>query len=200
MNLTTIKLDTTICNWNNLFNTDELNSITHYCESFNKETAGIGGGNLSNNSPPEQIRKSRVSWINRNQNSDWFFDKIHIAVNKLNSRFFGFDINPIDVFQYTLYDDRDSHYNWHWDMHVGNSLEELYCPKQRKVSAVLQLSDPNDYQGGDLEFNECGNIKTVERKQGLLCIFPSFMLHRVTPVKRGIRKTLVGWFDGPDWR
>jgi PKHD-type hydroxylase len=70
----------------------------------------------------------------------------------------------------------------------------------RKLSVVLQLSDPSEYEGGDLEIMNCSEPTQVKKEKGLVTAFPSFMLHRVTPVTKGIRRTLVVWLTGPRFR
>jgi len=64
----------------------------------------------------------------------------------------------------------------------------------------VQLNVGNDYEGGSLELLPCGTIKQIEKKKGYMVSFPSFVLHRVSPVVSCIRRTLVAWFTGPDWR
>ena len=81
-----------------------------------------------------------------------------------------------------------------------NALDNLNDQRQRKLTSVLQLDGPEDYEGGTLELLPCGSIREIEKKKGYMVTFPSFVLHRVTPVESGIRRTLVAWFTGPDWR
>ena len=200
MKLNTIRIEDTHCQWNDLFSTDELKQIIDYCESVPKIDAIIGTDNRGHSQLDQEVRYSKVAWIDRNDQTDWFFHKIQSASNKLNSKFFGFDVEVLRTIQYTVYDDTNSHYDWHWDSFVGNALDNLEDEKQRKLTSVLQLDDPDDYEGGTLELLPCGELKEVERKKGLMVTFPSFVLHRVTPVKSGTRRTLVAWFTGPDWR
>jgi PKHD-type hydroxylase len=68
----------------------------------------------------------------------------------------------------------------------------------RKLSCVLQLSDAADYDGGDLQLNNGSQIITVPKEKGTITFFSSFTLHRVTPVTRGKRQTLVTWLSGPN--
>ncbi|MDB2656544.1 2OG-Fe(II) oxygenase [Crocinitomicaceae bacterium] len=70
----------------------------------------------------------------------------------------------------------------------------------RKLSVTVQLSDPDEYEGGDLEFMI--NHKTVKapRKKGTIVVFPSFIMHRVTPITKGTRQSIVGWVSGPPYR
>ena len=64
----------------------------------------------------------------------------------------------------------------------------------------IQLSDSDDYEGGDLELMFREEPVKLDRTRGTLVAFPSFMLHRVTPVTRGTRWSLVAWITGPRWR
>lgn len=97
--------------------------------------------------------------------------------------------DPPLVFKYSA--DREDHYVWHTDSMDGDSV--------RKLSFTIQLTDPADYDGGDLEFMPAVTDKTI-RAQGTITIFPSYMVHRVSPVTRGVRHTIVGWIYGPDFR
>ena len=82
----------------------------------------------------------------------------------------------------------EGYYDWHVDMGPGKA--------NRKLSLVCQLSDPSEYEGGELQIHT-GQIHTVEKKKGLVVIFPSYLLHCVTPVTSGKRQTLVLWIEGP---
>lgn len=195
MKLTTIKMEAADCFWSDLFTQDELDQIEQYCNTFDMTPGTINTDNGENTT----VRKSNVAWINRNQDCEWFFSKIESAVNKINTRFFGFDIYHLRQMQYTLYNEEGSHYDWHWDMYYSGPFEGD-TPMQRKVSAVLQLSNPEDYEGGELELSPGGLIKSIPKQRGYLSVFPGFIVHRVTPIISGERKTLVAWFSGPDWR
>jgi PKHD-type hydroxylase len=97
--------------------------------------------------------------------------------------------DPPLVFKYSA--DREDHYVWHTDSLPGDSV--------RKLSFTIQLTDPAEYDGGDLEFMPA-NIDKKIREQGSMTIFPSFRTHRVSPVTRGVRHSIVGWIYGPDFR
>ena len=159
MRLNTIKIEE-FCYWKGLFNDDELQEIIDYCDSLEKTTAVVNYGE------DEEIRKSNVSWIHKNMETEWFFNRIQSASNKLNSRFFGFDIDTLDTLQYTIYNEGGDHYTWHWDCYTSNNLNDYNDYAQRKLSAVLQLDDPNDYEGGDLHIAPCGSIIEVEKQKG----------------------------------
>ena len=72
--------------------------------------------------------------------------------------------------------------------------------KSRKLSLSLQLTDPSQYEGCDLQFQGGRRIETAPRTRGALIAFPSYVLHRVTPITRGVRKSLVCWVSGPEFR
>ena len=114
---------------------------------------------------------------------------------KLNSAFYGFDLTGFhEDFQYTIYKGEEkAHYDWHID---NSSLDNV----PRKFSMVLQLSDPKDYEGGNLEIKVGSTPDIVDKKRGLVAAFPAYRLHRVSPVKKGIRKSIVIWVVGPAFR
>lgn len=153
-------------------------------------------GNIPN------LRTSKVRWIHRNDPSwNWLFSDIEYVVRRANTAF-GFDINLFHEVQFTEYDAANNgHYGWHEDL---NWIPPGDQNTQRKLSLVLQLSDPADYEGGDLEFQLKGNGNSPEtnvlRGRGTSIVFPSYLTHRVTPVTRGKRHSLVTWYEGPPFR
>jgi PKHD-type hydroxylase len=95
--------------------------------------------------------------------------------------------------QYTVYGSGGDHYNWHIDSGGSNP-----CP--RKLSLSLQLSDPSEYEGGNLEFMIGKDGNSAKKERGLVVAFPAYRLHRVTPVTKGVRKSIVIWTTGPQFR
>jgi PKHD-type hydroxylase len=170
--------------WEDAFTDDEINTIIKYGDSLTKNEAKIEGN----------VRNSTISWIEYNEEAEYLYHKMGTLVRDINARHFDFDIYGfVDPFQYTIYGADNNHYEWHYDKGLAGGVP-------RKLSLVLQLSDPSEYEGGDLEIHaDRGIVKTIKRK-GLLTIFPSFILHRVTPVTNGIRKTLVVWASGNKFR
>jgi PKHD-type hydroxylase len=109
----------------------------------------------------------------------------------LNKEFYSFDLyGLVEAFQYTVYDDQEGgHYGWHVDL-GGNDVEP------RKISISLQLTDPERYKGCELEVEAGNGCYVAERARGTLIAFPSYVLHRVTPIESGVRKSLVIWVSG----
>lgn len=184
-------------NWQELFDEEEVAKIVEYGNSLEFQD-GLTG---NNEDVDESYRRSKISWIDRNDDTQWIFNKLECAVFRLNSAYHGLDIDRIHTLQFTKYDEESPFYDWHWDMSEDDpDMSNLHVIEQRKLSAVVQLSDPEDYEGGELEMSICGRIFSVEKRKGTLNLFPSFVLHRVTPVTKGERYTLVAWYTGPDWK
>jgi len=113
--------------------------------------------------------------------------------NEANRNAFGMDIDYIPDSQYGEYRE-GSFYNWHHDINW-----EADTPYDRKLSIVIQLSDPKDYEGGQFEFKSIENPKNFY-KQGSVLVFPSYFVHRVNTITGGLRKSLVNWMEGPRWK
>ena len=180
--------------WENGFSEDQLNSIISYCDAQELSKAVIGNSNEDDDY--SKIRESKVSWIELNEHTGFIYDQMGYVARCLNGQFFKFDLYGFNEhMQFTVYDGNESgHYGWHQDYNVPR----VSAP--RKLSLVLQLSDPSEYEGGDLEIHAGNNIVQVRKEKGLIAAFPGFMLHRVTPVTKGIRKTLVVWVCGNSFK
>jgi PKHD-type hydroxylase len=87
------------------------------------------------------------------------------------------------------------HDQGHYDWHIDSGLETNTVP--RKLSMALLLSDPSEFEGGELQIMRAGVPESVEQKRGRAWFFPSYLMHRVTPVTKGIRRSLVMWVGGP---
>jgi PKHD-type hydroxylase len=129
--------------------------------------------------------------------TQWVFETLGHVVSSLNAQFFGFDLLGFgEQIQLTNYDGSEQGmYGWHVDMGPHTNAP---C---RKLSIVVQLSDPVDYEGGVLELQPSGKDVVKMRKQrGLVVAFPSWTLHQVTPVTQGNRQSLVAWISGPPFK
>lgn len=146
------------------------------------------------------VRKSLVRFLNA---GDWrfnyIFDLFWKTVISANKDFYDVHISKLDFIQFTEYSDQyKGEYKEHHDVFWMNG-DPVY---HRKLSAVIQLSDPSTYEGGDFILTEAVSPppNNEVREQGTILYFPSMMRHKVTPVTRGKRYSLVAWFDGPKWR
>ena len=141
----------------------------------------------------DELRKSSVMFIDNTPENNWIYRKLaDLAINCNNERYH-FDILGFhQELQLTRYSEGDF-FDWHLDFGAGGS-------SVRKLSMTIQLSDPSEYEGGDLQFMINQNIVTAPREKGTIVIFPSFIQHRVTPITKGTRQSIVGWVSGPPYR
>jgi PKHD-type hydroxylase len=143
-----------------------------------------------------EYRKSNVKWLPMTETYKWIYDKIGNMAKEANENMYHFDLHSMpEQIQYTeYYDHEKGHYDWHMDIGHGNL-------SQRKISVTVQLSDTHDYEGGDLQLWPGGTYPLMApRGKGNVVIFPSFMMHRITPVTRGTRKSFVLWLGGGHYR
>lgn len=132
------------------------------------------------------IRRGRASFLTSMSTAgDVLSKRMNAILRHANDLAFHFDVSAVEPFQLATYDAGDE-YRWHLDVGPGAAAK-------RKLSASVQLSDPRDYDGGDLEV---WGAAPTDRAQGSVLIFPSYMLHKVTPVTRGRRLALVAWAAG----
>jgi PKHD-type hydroxylase len=171
--------------FSNAFTENELLLITNMGKKTAKETASV-----TDQGVVSETRISEVGWIPHDDESNWLYEKIADFVIEANDTLWNFDISGYhDQFQYTTYYGGGGHYDWHTDVGPGMA--------NRKVSIVCQLTKPEEYTGGDLNINGGRGILTAPRDYNTVIIFPSFVLHRVTPVLTGTRTSLVTWLAGP---
>ncbi len=165
------------------------------------EWANVGeacvGGSTGSSEIKKDVRTTDISWLAVNQNTCWLWDKIANVVAEVNSRFFKFDLTGCyEPMQLGVYKANDSgHYDWH----IDSSPEDRAVP--RKLSMSLLLSDPSEFEGGELQIKTCDdNIRPLGMVKGRAWFFPSYTLHRVTPVTKGVRRSLVLWVGGPEFK
>ena len=138
-------------------------------------------------------RTTTISWIPFKEMQP-MYNQINEFIQKANRNHFGFgDIQITEQAQFTEYPE-GGFYDWHMDTDVNMQHE----PPVRKISMTLLLSPENQFEGGDLELMAPG--KRAKLKQGHAVIFASFINHRVAPVTRGVRQSLVMWFGGTPFR
>jgi PKHD-type hydroxylase len=173
------------------FSIDEINRTLELTAKFNYEEAVTFG----TDSPNDEIRKSRLKWINNSHtDAKWLYSKVLDLVKIANSNLWNFDlISSPESIQYTEYHDGGGHYGYHVDIGPGSA-------SHRKVSLVVQLSDPSEYEGGEFEILRGMNPEKLPNNQGSVLLFPSYLLHRVTPVTKGVRRSLVLWVGGLAFR
>jgi len=135
-------------------------------------------------------RRSKIFWLPKTDEFVEMYKMLQELCSKANEDFYRFALTEItEYIQYTVYNsDDEGYYDWHIDMGPLKA--------KRKLSLVCQLSDPSEYEGGELQINT-GSVLTAEKEKGTVILFPSYLLHRVTPVTKGTRRSLVLWIEGP---
>lgn len=168
----------------NVFSAQECESIIEIGNSRLMDAGVIGETN--------QIRRSRVAWLSP-EHVKFAFQRVTDHVLCLNDQFFNFDLFGFsEGFQFTRYDAPGGHYGKHTDKITGGLV--------RKLSITIQLSDPNEYENGDLVLHNAHIPTQIPRARGLMAAFPSYVLHEVLPVTRGTRYSLVAWISGKPLR
>ena len=180
-------LSKTNCNFffekQNFFSKDEINKIFLI---KNKEEESTIGSNFID----KKIRSSYTSWINLNQSYD-ILNKINSLIDEINNNYWRFKINYLGESSIVSYLNPKDNYGWHIDW----SPEHQSC--NRKISVLIQLSDPNEYEGCNLQIKISKyNQHVFARELGSILIFPSFLLHRATKLISGERHVLVLWYHG----
>jgi PKHD-type hydroxylase len=182
--------------WEAELSEEEVKKIITECELYDPQIAKVG--NDSSDSK-DSIRRSTVRWVNAyDQDSKFIYDLIWRYANIANRAAFGFEISQLHDVQYTIYEaENEGFYDWHFDTFWGN--QSTY---DRKLSVTIQLSDSQDYEGGDFKIDpqyEQPNTDKL-RQKGTIFVFPSFLRHMVEPVSKGTRRSLVAWVEGPKFR
>lgn len=166
-------------------------------------------------------RNSKNAWI---PSDHWVAGFLWHYVQKANRANFLYDLSHLDCesLQYTRYEVGD-YYNWHIDSglnvqhrptytHISaessldndNFLQDklkISSEFVRKLSFSLQLSHPDDYEGGNIQLMDENNRSYIApRQRGSIILFDSRTPHRVLKVKKGERRSIVGWVCGPRWK
>jgi PKHD-type hydroxylase len=174
-----------------LFTPEQCKLIIEAGRTQPKQDGQVGGG--SGGTVDTKTRTSYISWIPFNKMPEMYkrIEQIMIATN---SNHFGFDgMRLTEPAQYTEYPE-GGFYDWH----IDSDLNCQHEPPVRKISMTCLLSDETEFEGGGLELMSEGKI--ARPKQGHAIFFASFVRHRVVPVTRGNRKSLVMWFGGTPLR
>jgi PKHD-type hydroxylase len=178
--------------WISVFDAEQLARVCDYCSHLPMTPGTTGGGSVS-----ADIRVSKINFFKPNTDNEWIFRRCNEVIEHANGRWWGFDLNGYDMIQYTEYTAGEhGRYDWHMDTFLGCNLpSEMHEP--RKLSVSILLND--GFDGGEFQINvgDHRNPHRVMLKPGQAVFFPSWLIHRVTPVFEGIRKSLVIWVTGP---
>jgi PKHD-type hydroxylase len=178
--------------WSGRLEDQIVADIINICEKYPIQKSYMG---YDNNILDNQYRTSEIRWVGHEENIK---NLMFGFAQEANRNAFGFNIDCLTDIQFTTYKGSDNaKYDWHCDTFWGNPTSY-----DRKISVVVQLTDSEEYEGGDFQFVpewEQPANSDLRRKGTVIC-FPSFIHHRVTPVTQGVRKSLVAWVEGPKFR
>jgi len=174
-----------------IFTPKQCQMIVNAGHQQKPEEAKVGGGKDGKYDTKKRV--TTISWIPFSQLPE-MYKTIENQLSIVNLNHFGFDgVRLTEPAQFTEYP-KGGFYDWHMDL---NAFGQDGQNPIRKISMTLLLSDPKDFIGGDLLFGELGDNKPTPLKQGQAIFFASFLRHKVAPVKKGIRRSMVMWFGGP---
>lgn len=178
--------------WNNqVFTEDEIERIKvigKRLEIKRAQTGGMGENCLDH-------RRSFNSWIYPNEYTSWIYERLTTLIIQNNENYFNFDLTMLEHLQFTYYTSEE---NGCYKGHIDPLCWKV--PHNRKLSIVVQLSSPDDYEGGELKLYNSHEPTVINKEKGLIVTFPSYTLHEVTPVTKGERYTLVAWVHGPPFK
>ena len=176
--------------WTNLFSPEECKTIVDLCLSKTQITASIENPENNENS---HYRNSNIHWLTDRQPEDiWIYQKCTGAVNLMNKTYFNYDLVSMEDLQFTIYEEGQF-----YKRHIDNLFKSNVF---RKLSFTVQLTDPSEYDGGDILTYTEETPVALNKDLGVMSLFPSNLLHEVTPITRGTRYSLVGWCSGPKFR
>lgn len=186
--------------WPGHFSAEDCDKIIELALTLPVQEAKIGYGGQEIVSNLE-YRRSKLRWIPRFDGRFFgLFGNMQLLFQEGNRNAFGFDLSMFHEIQFTEYHATDQgKYDWHHDtIWTGHTLQ------RRKLSMVIQLSNSEDYEGGNFEMyrDDCDQVPDAQaiRQRGTVIMIPSFLRHRVTPVTKGLRYSLVSWHEGPCFR
>ena len=158
-----------------------------------KQDASVGMVEEKSGIVDTNTRTSHISWIPFSKMPEMYKD-IETMMKKTNGNHFGFDdMQLTEMAQYTEYPS-GGFYDWH----MYSDINFAHEPPIRKISMTCLLSHESEFEGGELELEKEKN--KIKLAQGQAVFFASFIRHRVAPVTRGVRKSLVMWFGGSPFR
>jgi PKHD-type hydroxylase len=171
--------------WNNAFSKEECQTIINIAKN-----KGLIAGKTRGES---DVRDSKISWLYPVDGMEWVFRRVTDITLNLNERFFKFDLFGLNEgFQFTNYEAPSGKYGKHVDRGTNMAV--------RKLSISVQLTNPEEYEGGELYLYDDDKGTVMDKSQGTLVIFPSYVLHEVIPVTKGERNSLVTWITGKQFK
>ena len=172
-----------------------IKKVESYMKWQKVETATISDKGKDNQIT--DVRRSKIHWMDNPEFERVLvpiYEELATKVREINDVYWRYAINGWEAFQYTEYDESyKGHYDWHSDIGPKCVFED----QTRKISFSLGLNDADEFEGGELVIKFGIDEQSYKLSKGEVLIFPSYLVHKVTPVTKGLRKVIVGWGVGP---
>ena len=195
----------------NFLNNEEIDKILKYSKTISPVSSEISKEKQKekykidshirdvNSGFVPRIRKSTIRWILLEKETNWLFKKIITEIHRVNQENFNYILKFVENLQLTEYNqDQQGFYSKHDDCGIDTRIENYI--DIRKLSFTIQLSDPKDYEGGELIIYDENKKASMPKEKGTIIFFSSNLQHEVTPVTKGTRNSLVSWVQGPNLR
>lgn len=195
--------DTPTWLYDNVFTNDEIeyikNAVQKYSHTFERATVG-DLKHPEDKGIKNDVRRSTATFLSyEDPELLWAFKRISQYIANVTSQKFRYNLSYIEPLQYTMYhgdNNNNDFYDWHLDDSDHMKSNNLI----RKLSFSILLTEPDiEHVGGNFQLKLNKDDTNIIMKKGSILFFPSYVLHRVTPVTKGTRISLVGWINGPNW-
>jgi len=171
----------------NVFTADDLDRVETHLSGLILENGGVVN-DWKGAIKSRLSRNCKAGWLYADDTNDWLFQKVIKVITDVYDRTFHSELDHIEPLQYLEYG-----FGQFYNKHVDNGAESVAT---RKLTMVIQLSDPKDYVGGRLAIDSMSRTRHAPRERGSVAIFPSHLPHKAHPVWIGKRKALVAWMRG----
>ena len=187
----------------NVLDSEELNILNNFLDTTGTLEKSKTVSDVMNTGNVSTKRNSFTTFIDENLFPNLFV-KLDKEIDGLNQKFYNFKLDGYDSVQLAEYK-KGCFYNEHLDMFLGapnnvllGSQNDPLLYGTRKLSGVILLSKPTEFEGGQFQMNlGYDELEEVKLEQGMLVLFPSFFLHQIKTITKGTRRSLVFWINGP---
>jgi PKHD-type hydroxylase len=183
-------------NWevtvDNVFTNEQLSIIGKFVSqnSYKVKPAAITGKALD-----ASYRRTDLLWLDDLKELESIYKTVDTLIREVNNSHYHWNLDYLEIMQLGIYKAKDQGF---YDLHTDSRLS-MGSGKSRKLSFSILFSDPEEFEGGDLIIHHRMNGQAIKLQKNQAVFFPSFMPHSVTPVTKGVRKSIVGWVVGPDF-
>lgn len=181
---------------NNVLTDENFDNIEKYVNENIEQLAPARIENAGDPSLDNEYRRTNIMFFRDNQALPDVYGSVVNAALSVNNIHYKYNLSYIEPLQYSVYESTNQGF---YDIHCDNVFVRSSNGFMRKISFSILLNDPEEFEGGDLLFHTTTEPFKVSLKKNDMILFPSFVPHSVTPVIKGVRKTLVGWMCGPNF-